>query len=305
MNYAHVHIILNHFPTIGTVLGLLLFLYALLRKHDELKEVSLVIFMVMAMLGIPTFITGAAAESAISARSDTVLVEAHKDAAVLAFVFLAITGTFSWLGLWQARRFGRMATWNKGVVLALSIVTVVCMINTGTMGGEISHAEIRAEGATAAADGEVGLNGALEAWVLDNAWVWPTGETLHFTGMTLLFGVALMTNLRLAGLLRAVSFKAMHRLLPLGIFGFGISLTTGMMLFNANPTRYIAVPTFYLKMFLLVVAGIAVLYVTVFDETWSLGPGDDTPMRAKAIAVVTTAMWLGVLYFGRMIPFLE
>lgn len=305
MNFAHVHIILNHFPTIGTVLGVLLLLYALLRQHDELKEVSLVIFLVMAILGIPTFITGAAAESAISARSEAALVEAHKDAAVLAFVFLAMTGTFSWLGLWQARRFKQVANWNKGVILVLSLVTVVCMINTGTMGGEISHAEIRAEDAVVPAEAEVGLNGALEAWVLDNAWVWPTGETLHFTGMTLLFGVALMVNLRLVGLIRKASFKALHRLLPLGIFGFGISLTTGMMLFNANPTRYIAVPTFYLKMFLLVVAGIAVLYVTVFDETWSLGPGDDPPMRAKAFAVVTTVMWLGVLYYGRMIPFLE
>jgi hypothetical protein len=58
-------------------------------------------------------------------------------------------------------------------------------------------------------------------------------------------------------------------------------------------------------MFLIVVAGIAVLYVTVFDQTWKLGPGDKAPLTAKAVAVVTTVTWLGVLYFGRMIPFLE
>jgi uncharacterized membrane protein len=305
LNYGHFHIVLNHFPTIGTVLGLALFLYALLRKHDELKEISLVIFMVMAILGIPTFITGAAAERAITARSDVALVEVHKDAAVLAFTFLAITGTFAWLGLWQSRRFKRAAGWNQMVVLVLSVVTVALMIRTGTMGGEISHTEIRPEGAVIAAEAEVGLNGTLEAWVLDNAWVWPTGETLHFTGMALLFGVMLVINLRLVGLLRKLPFKAMHRLLPVGIFAFGISLTTGMMLFNANPTRYIAVPTFFLKMFLVALAGIAVLYVTIFDETWNLGPDDNPPLSAKAFAVVTTIMWLGVLYYGRMIPFLE
>jgi len=49
MNYSHVHIVLNHFPTIGTVLGLGLFIYALLRKNDELKEIRIVIFMVMAL----------------------------------------------------------------------------------------------------------------------------------------------------------------------------------------------------------------------------------------------------------------
>jgi ABC-type uncharacterized transport system permease subunit len=122
MNYSHIHIVLNHFPTIGTVLGLGLFLYALLRKHDELKEISFVIFMVMALLGVPTFITGAAAERAIGDRADAALVEVHKDAAVMAFTLLAITGTFAWLGLWQARRFKRIAQWNKMVVLALSII---------------------------------------------------------------------------------------------------------------------------------------------------------------------------------------
>jgi hypothetical protein len=304
MNYAHVHIVLNHFPTIGTVLGLLLFVYALLRRHDELKEISFVIFMVMALLGLPTFITGAAAERAISARSDAVLVEAHKDAAVMAFTLLAVVGTFSWLGLWQARRFGRISSWNKAVVLVLSTLTVASMISTGSMGGEISHDEIRPEEAVVASE-EEGLNGTLEAWVLDTAWAWPTGETLHFTGMTLLMGVALLVNLRLMGFLRGISFDAMHRLLPLGIFGFGMALLSGMLMFNGNPTRYINVPTFYLKMFLIVVAGIAVLYATVFDQAWNLRAGDKPPLTGQVLAVVTTIMWFGVLYFGRMIPFLE
>ena len=306
MNYSHIHIVLNHFPTIGLVLGLGLFIYALLRKNDELKVISLVIFMVLGLLGIPTFITGAAAERAIGDRADAAMIELHKDAAVLAFVFLSITGTFAWLGLWQSRRFKRTPRWNQMTVLVLSIVTVALMVNTGTMGGEISHPEIRAEEVTAPlAEGEEGLNAVLEAWVLDTAWVWPSGETLHFTGMALLFGVALIINLRLFGLLRNVPFAALHRLLPLGIFGFGISLTTGMMLFNANPGRYINVPTFFLKMFMVVLAGIAVLYVTIFDETWNLGPGDKPPLRARFVAVCTMALWLGVLYFGRMIPFLE
>jgi hypothetical protein len=179
------------------------------------------------------------------------------------------------------------------------------MVNTGSMGGEISHPEIRAEDAVPPPEGEAGLNGALENWVLDNAWVWPTGETLHFTGMTLLFGVALILNLRLFGFLKKASFSSLHRLMPLGIFGFGISTATGMLLFNANPTRYINVPSFFWKMGMIVLAGIAILYATVFDETWALGPGDNPPLRAKFVAVSTMVLLLGAMYFGRMIPFLE
>ena len=305
MNYAHVHIVLNHFPTVGAAIAFGLLMYSLLRRHAELEEISLVLLMVLALLGIPTFITGAAAESTISVRSDAALVEAHKDAAVIAFVLLALTGTAAWLGLWQSRRFKRVAMWNQVAVCGLSLVTLIAMVWTGTMGGEISHVEIREEGMVVPAEAEAGLNADLEAWVLDNAWVWPAGETLHFTGMTMLFGVAVLVNLRLVGLLRRIPFRALHRLLPIAIAGFGISLISGMLLFNANPMRYIAVPTFFLKMFLLVVAAILVLYVTVFDETWKLGAGDRPPVVARAIGVATTAMWLCVLYFGRMIPFLE
>ena len=105
--------------------------------------------------------------------------------------------------------------------------------------------------------------------------------------MTLLFGVALIINLRLFGFLRKASFASMHRLMPMGIFGFGICMVTGMLLFNANPTRYINVPTFFLKMFMIVIAGVAILYATVFDEAWALGSGDNPPLRAKFVAVST------------------
>ena len=175
MNYSHVHIVLNHFPTIGTVLTLGLFFYALLRKNDELKVISFVAFMILGLLGIPTVITGFAAEGAIVNRADLGMIELHKDAAVLAFAFLAMTGTFAWLGLWQARRFTHIPQWTTITVLVLSIISVGLMANTGTMGGEISHPEIRAENAVSPAEGEVGMNAALEMWVLDNAWVWADG----------------------------------------------------------------------------------------------------------------------------------
>ena len=44
MSMSHVHLLLNHFPTVGTVIALGLFLLALVWKHDDLKKVSLGIF---------------------------------------------------------------------------------------------------------------------------------------------------------------------------------------------------------------------------------------------------------------------
>ena len=46
------------------------------------------------------------------------------------------------------------------------------------------------------------------------------------------------------------------------------------------------------------------LYLTVFDGPWEVGPGTDAPMRLKAVAGSAIVMWVCVMYFGRMLPFI-
>ena len=38
MSWGYVHLLLNHVPVIGTILGLLLMLVAFVRKSEELKQ---------------------------------------------------------------------------------------------------------------------------------------------------------------------------------------------------------------------------------------------------------------------------
>ena len=58
MNLPHVHLLLNHFPIIGTIIALGLFLFSLIGKSDDLKRASLVIFAGIALLSIPTYMSG-------------------------------------------------------------------------------------------------------------------------------------------------------------------------------------------------------------------------------------------------------
>ena len=41
MNTPHLHLLLNHVPTVGTVIAFGLFLLSFVRKDDGLKRVSL------------------------------------------------------------------------------------------------------------------------------------------------------------------------------------------------------------------------------------------------------------------------
>jgi hypothetical protein len=77
-----------------------------------------------------------------------------------------------------------------------------------------------------------------------------------------------------------------------------------MLFFVASPEQYDRNMAFVWKMILVMLAGANALYFTLVDEAWVLKPGDDAPFTAKAVAVSAIALWLGVLYFGSMLPFL-
>ena len=156
-NSAHVHLLLNHVPTIGFGIGLLLFLAGLVGKSDVLKRTSLVLFFVVAVVAIATFVSGNAAEAVLtgSGRTDfppgvsPAAIRAHEDAALLALALMEVTGFFSWLALWQWRRVtasSRLPGWNVPIVLVLSLVTFGLMARTAELGGEINHPEIREAG---------------------------------------------------------------------------------------------------------------------------------------------------------------
>jgi len=92
-----------------------------------------------------------------------------------------------------------------------------------------------------------------------------------------------------------------------GVLGLLINLVTGALFFVGEPLQYVDNPAFRLKMLFIVLAGWNVLlfYVTgVADRIESLEPDDDTPFSAKVFAGTSLFLWVGVIFFGRMLPYL-
>jgi hypothetical protein len=316
MTIAHVHLLLNHIPVLGAVVGLGLFLLSLVRRNDDLKRASLEVWFLVSLLTIPAYLSGNAAEQAIVERPDVAgaLITVHEDAAVFAFILMQITGVLAWLGLWQYRRntAPRPLRWTLSAVVIFSVLTVAAMARTATLGGEIRHPEIiaagtvAAEAATALPTGESALLSAawISAVVISSPWTWPANETLHFIGLTLVFAVVLPLNLRVLGFMRSVPFAALHRLLPWAIAGFVINMVTGMMFFVAASDQYTLNPAFYWKIGFLVLAGANILYLTGVDDVWEIGAGARAPAMARAIAGSSLFVWFGVIFWGRLMPFL-
>ena len=81
MNFAHLHIVLNHVPSIGMVVGLGLFVASLIKKSDHLKKLSLEVLVVMALVALPTYMSGNAAQQVLRNRPEIPngLIEAHQN----------------------------------------------------------------------------------------------------------------------------------------------------------------------------------------------------------------------------------
>jgi hypothetical protein len=144
------------------------------------------------------------------------------------------------------------------------------------------------------------------AYVNGHTWVWPLCETLHFIGLALLIGIVALIDLRMLGLGKSVPFAPLHSLLPWALVGFAINLITGVVFFVGIPSQYVHNVAFWVKMLFIMLTGINVLifYFTAFGEAEQLGPGDDAPLKAKVIAVCSLVLWIGVMYWGRMLPFI-
>ena len=309
---AHLHLLLNHFPIVGMMIGLALYAVALAGRSDTLIRNSLAVFFGLALVTLPAFVSGDAAQTVFKNRPDVSMsaIAAHQDVALYAFIVMEITGAFAWLGLWQFRRIGRLPSWNLVVVSMLAILSTGLMVQAGYIGGEIRHAEILASPDVPGIAGPVALFTAWfsTAWIVKfiatNGWTWPLLEVLHFIGLCLLFSVLMTINLRMLGMMRQIPYAALHRLLPIGMLGFAVNWVTGMLFFIQGPTPYMTSGIFYWKLAFMVLAGGNFLYLTVVDDTWVLASGDDARFADKLMATAAMMCWVGVLYCGRMLPFL-
>jgi uncharacterized membrane protein len=305
---THLHLLLNHWPILGSFMGFGLLVMGYLWKSDDVKRVALVAFSVIGLLSIPTALTGNAAALRMAARPgvSAALVRIHFGAAFVALAFMFMLGTASWYGLWLYRRESKLSAGVMNLVVILSIVVMGLMTVAGNTGGDIMHPETRFGDPAPSVIGQIGarITEADSGFILAKGLHWGISETTHFLGMALFWGVVIVVDLRMLGVLKGISFKAMHRLLPWGLFGYSLMVLTGFWFYFSSPQQYAENWGFQYKMLGLVILGFNFLYFTMFDEPWSLKAGDEASGFAKFVAVSAIGLLLCVMVFGRLLPWL-
>ncbi len=147
MDALHLHLALTHFPIIGTLIGIVVLAYGIIIKNDLVKKIALVMFVVMAVATIPVFLSGEEAEETVEhiAGIPEAVIEAHEELAETAIWFMGLLGVLSlvtFAGMIKNQSFANSLTL---ATLVLSLITAGIFLKLGNLGGQIRHAEIRAD----------------------------------------------------------------------------------------------------------------------------------------------------------------
>ncbi len=144
-------------------------------------------------------------------------------------------------------------------------------------------------------------------------WVWPLSEVLHFIGLILLVGIVTLFDLRLLGIAKRMPFASLRLLMPWAILGFVLCVVTGLLFVTGlwanvkmHPLEALTIDRFLqLKLAFIGFAGLNLLMFSrksIALQVDGLGAGDDAPMIAKVLGATSLVLWVGVVYWGRLIP---
>jgi hypothetical protein len=125
--------------------------------------------------------------------------------------------------------------------------------------------------------------------------------------MAMLIGTVGLIDARMLGLFKRLPAGPLERLAPWGVAGFVLNLVTGFLFFAAAPGQYMHNDIFWYKMLFIAIAGVnvAFFYLSGLSRRVDrLGPGESAPLAAKLVAGSSLFLWFGVIFWGRMLPFL-
>jgi uncharacterized membrane protein len=143
-NEAHFHLIINHFPIILPIVGLIILIIGFLMKAELVKRITYGIFIVAAATTFLAMNSGEGAEEIVEelGRNHHAIHEHEEHAetfALLSYVLRLFSVIALWLN-WKKHPFKDLSMY---LVALVSIAVLFLARAVGQSGGEISHEEIK------------------------------------------------------------------------------------------------------------------------------------------------------------------
>lgn len=145
MNQAHLHLIVNHVPIVGSLFAAVLLAAGVLKRNLDLTKAGLVAVLAAGLLCLPAQLTGegAAAIAQNLPRVSRALISNHAEAAELGFWVLEAAAAAALFGLLLLKNGSPKARLLALLTLAAAVLSFGLLARAGNLGGQIRHTEIR------------------------------------------------------------------------------------------------------------------------------------------------------------------
>src|ERR1700693_5719084 len=129
-SWAHLHILVSVFPSFGLVCVLGFYIAGFLTDNDVIKRTCLVLFPLLALLSIPTYLSGTGSMAALSGNPGIPkdMMNTHYQWGIAALIALVVTGILALVELWRSGRAGRASNAGFSLVLGLATFSLALMI---------------------------------------------------------------------------------------------------------------------------------------------------------------------------------
>jgi uncharacterized membrane protein len=146
MNDAHLHMVVNHFPIIGTIFGLGILIAGIILKNNSAKNIAYFLFIISAIFAAFSMGTGEGAEELVEDMPNVgkKIIHEHEELAEKFAIVLYALGVVSLAGLYLNLKNHAKANLISYLAVVISVVGVFLAQQVGTSGGEVRHTEIRA-----------------------------------------------------------------------------------------------------------------------------------------------------------------
>lgn len=141
----------------------------------------------------------------------------------------------------------------------------------------------------------------------DELWLYPAVEIVHIIGFSILVGSVVMFDLRVLGVSRQVSVRALARhLLPWSVAALLVIVPTGLLMFSAHAGDFLGNRAFQLKMALLLTAGMnaAIFHTGPFQSAAAWDTNATAPLGARVSVALSLVLWFSIIGCGRLLAYL-
>ena len=137
-------------------------------------------------------------------------------------------------------------------------------------------------------------------------WLYPVVEIVHIAGFVILVGTIVVVDLRLLGLGRTLSVRALTRhVVPWSAGAFLLIVPSGLLMFTAHASDFLTNRAFQTKLLLILCAATnaAAFHLGAYRSVDAWDRDITPPSAARAHAALSLGLWFSVIACGRLLAY--